>query len=136
MLKEHLEQQMGLVRDFDEKFERLKVIIGQKDSNLNEVKGQLEEQAEVILARDRQIQLLETQVRAVQGQLVETTGVMVESLDDQRDRFEKERDAELSRLNRQVVERDRRIELMTFEREEAIRINNQVHEEEQRKLRD
>ena len=25
---------------------------------------------------------------------------------------------------------------MTFEREEAIRINNQVHEEEQRKLRD
>ena len=82
MLKEHLEQQMGLVRDFDEKFERLKVIIGQKDSNLNEVKGHLEEQAEVILARDRQIQLLETQVRAVQGQLVETTGVMVESLDD------------------------------------------------------
>lgn len=34
---------MGLVRDFDEKFDRLKIIISQKDSNLNEVKGQLEE---------------------------------------------------------------------------------------------
>ena len=50
---------MGLVRDFDEKFDRLKIIISQKDSNLNEVKGQLEESNELVLARDRQIKLLE-----------------------------------------------------------------------------
>lgn len=115
---------MGITRDFDEKFDRLKTIIGQKDSNLNEVKGQLEEQVELVQARDRQIKHLETQVRTVQGQLVETTGVMVESLDDQRARFQKEKDQEIQTLQRQVLERDRRIELMTFEREEAIRINN------------
>ena len=53
---------MNLVKDFDEKFTRLRSIIHQKDATLNELQSRVEEQAESLVSRDRQVQMLESQL--------------------------------------------------------------------------
>ena len=88
----HLDKNLETVRDYEDKFEKLKVIVHSKEVATSDLRGQLAQADEIIRTKDAKIEMLQSLELTLKEQLQDLKHQMSSSLEDQKARFDQAKD--------------------------------------------
>lgn len=133
-LRAHLDKNLEIVADYEEKFEKLKVIVHAREVTASDLRTRLAQTEDTVREKEEVIERMEKVEQAMRQELQEFKFNMSTSLEDQQAQLERAKDVQVSILKKTLEEKDKKFEMLQFELDEQIRLNNQKHEEDIKKL--